>query len=169
MRIFEANVGQLARVEALWRSLATHHAELLPVVAGLERRAHADSWRLRRRLYERLLRERTGLVLVAEADGEAVAYAAASIGGPFETWRSGPRVATLETLAVLPAWRARGIGGYLLNEVKTRLSEAGIRELTVSVLAANGDARRFYEERAALEPFLVVMAGQTAANPPTRG
>jgi ribosomal protein S18 acetylase RimI-like enzyme len=68
--------------------------------------------------------------LIAEAGSVAVGYALVHVRGPEESWQTGP-VAELETLAVLPELRGRGIGFDLLAAVFRRLRQMDVREWAV--------------------------------------
>jgi ribosomal protein S18 acetylase RimI-like enzyme len=131
-----------------------------------EVRAEADSWAVRRELYEEWLGDPDAFVLIAESDGGPVGYAMVQLRGPEETWATGDRVAELETLAVLPEHRGKGIGSALVERMHEELRRLGVDHFVVSVIASNADAVRFYE-RLGLTRFLVTFAGQVppAANP----
>ena len=77
--------------------------------------------------------------------------------GPDEMWRTGDRIAELETLSVSPAQRGGGIGTLLMDRALTELSARSIRDLQVGVLAANESAIRFYA-RFGLTPRLVTLS-----------
>lgn len=87
----------------------------------------------------RLLREAEGFDLVlAEVDGKLVALCHT---------RSGPDtdVAVIESLAVHPAARGRGLGGAILGEAMRRLRERGVRGVELTVNADNVAARKVYD------------------------
>lgn len=56
---------------------------------------------------------------------------------------TGERAAELETLAVLPSSRGRGVGSRLMDAVDDELARLGIDDLWVAVVAGNDAARRF--------------------------
>ena len=87
-----------------------------------------------------------------------VGYAVAHMRGPEETWASGDRIAVLETLAVLPGHRGRGLGTALVERMYEELRALGVGHFTVGVIASNADAVRFYE-RLGLTRFVVDYAG----------
>lgn len=60
----------------------------------------------------------------------------------------------VENVYVVPARRGEGIGSALLAAAEDRLRERGCEAFFLEVLAANGDARRFYRE-AGYEPHRV--------------
>jgi ribosomal protein S18 acetylase RimI-like enzyme len=167
VEIVRAGAERIPDLQPLWESLSRHHAEVAPELAVLgEVRAEADSWAVRRELYEEWLRDPDAFVLIAEAQGEPVGYAMVELRGPEETWATGDRVAELETLAVLPGHRGKGIGSALVERMHEELRRLGVGQSVVSVIATNVDAVRFYE-RLGLTRFLVTFAGQVppAADP----
>ena len=167
MEIVRAGAERIPDLQPLWESLSRHHAEVAPELAVLgEVRAEADSWAVRRALYEEWLEDPDAFVLIAEAQGEPVGYAMVELRGPEETWATGDRVAELETLAVLPAHRGKGIGSALVERMHEELRRLGVGQFVVSVIASNADAVRFYE-RLGLTTFLVTYASAVppAADP----
>jgi ribosomal protein S18 acetylase RimI-like enzyme len=167
VEIVRAGAERIPDLQPLWESLSRHHAEVAPELAMLgEVRPEADSWAFRRQLYEEWLQDPDAFVLIAESDGEPVGYAMVELRGPEETWATGDRVAELETLAVLPGHRGRGIGSALVERMHDELRRLGVSHFVVSVIASNADAVRFYE-RLGLTTFLVTYAGHVppATNP----
>lgn len=78
----------------------------------------------------------SAVFLVCEARGEIVGYII------FE-WRTG-RTGSIVSIAVLPAYRKRGIGSTLLNDAIARMRDRiSIVELQVAV--SNADAVGFYQ------------------------
>ena len=132
----------------------------LQTVVG-DAREEEDSWAVRRALYEEWLAEPDAFVLLAESGGLGVGYAVVAMRGAEETWSTGDRVAELQTLAVLPDERGQGIGTALIERMHEELERRGIGQFTVSVIASNADAVRFYE-RLGLTPFLVTYAGRVS-------
>ena len=147
----------------LWISLSRHHAAVAPELeeAFGDVRPEDDSWAVRRALYDEWLAEPDAFALLAESDGRPVGYAVISMRGPEETWATTDRVAELQTLAVLPEQRGRGIGTRLVERMQEELAARGVGHFTVSVIASNADAARFYE-RLGLTPFLVTYAGRVS-------
>ena len=162
-----AGAERIPDLQPLWESLSRHHAEVAPELAVLgEVRPEADSWAVRRQLYEEWFQDPDAFALIAESDGEPVGYAMVQLRGPEETWATGDRVAQLETLTVLPGHRGQGIGSALVERMHEELRRVGASHFVVSVIASNADAVRFYE-RLGLTTFLITYAGpvQAAANP----
>jgi ribosomal protein S18 acetylase RimI-like enzyme len=136
----------IPELRPLWESLHEHHAAIAPQLAALGPvRPPGDSWAVRRALYEEWLAEPDAFVCVARDAGRPVGYALVHMRGPEETWATGDRIAELETLAVLPEHRGRGIGSGLVEAVYDELGRLGVGHLGVGVIASNEDALRFYE------------------------
>ena len=163
MEIVRAGAERIPDLQALWEALSRHHGEVAPELAVFgEVRSPAESWAVRRALYEEWLRDPDAFALIAEDEGEPVGYAMVELRGPEETWATGDRVAELETLAVLPDHRGRGIGSALVQRMHEELRRIGVGHFVVSVVASNADAVRFYE-RLGLTTFLVTYAGRVPA------
>ena len=136
MDIVRAGAERIPDLQPLWESLSRHHAEVAPGLAVLgEVRAEADSWAVRRELYEERLQDPDSFVLIAESDGAAVGYAMVQLRGPEETWATGDRVAQLETLTALPGHRGQGMGSALVERMHEELRRLGASHFVVSVIA----------------------------------
>lgn len=144
--------ASLDEVAELWKSLVRHHYAVGPSISRVgEPIGPERSWLARRRQYATWSREPGWLLLVAERDGEVVGYAAARITPSASAWDFGDRVGRLETLAVAPADRSHGLGTAIVNEVRRHWRDAGVRAATVTVIAGNDDALRFYERLGTVE------------------
>jgi ribosomal-protein-alanine N-acetyltransferase len=82
------------------------------------------------------------LFLVAEAEGEVVAY---SIGEM--EWMHGVKVGHVMNIAVAEAWRRRGIARRLLDEIEGRFTERGAEYSYLEVRVGNEEAQRLYRKR----------------------
>jgi ribosomal protein S18 acetylase RimI-like enzyme len=163
VEIVRAGAERIPDLQPLWESLSRHHAEVAPELTVLgEVRNVADSWAVRRELYEVWLQRADAFALIAEADGRPVGYAVVQVRGPEETWATGERVAQLETLAVLPGERGKGVGSALVERMHEELRAQDVGHFVVSVIASNADAVRFYE-RLGLTKFLATYAGAVPA------
>ena len=60
------------------------------------------------------------------------------------TYRMDVDRGVVETLYVVPDRRGQGIGSRLLEEAEAALAEEGTTTVSLEVMAANEDARRFY-------------------------
>ena len=151
------------RLRELWISLSRHHAAVAPELEQVfgDVRSEEDSWAVRRGLYEEWLAEPDSFVLLAETGGRAVGYAVVSTRSAEETRATGDRVAELQTLAVLADHRGRRVGTALVERMHVELASRGMGHFTVSVIASNADAVRFYE-RLGLTPFLITYAGRVS-------
>ena len=158
--IVRAGPERIDELRPLWESLSAHHGKVAPHLAALGGlRAPAESWAVRRALYEEWLAEPDAFVLIAEAASQPVGYALVHMRGPEETWSTPDRIAELETLTVEPTHRGQGIGRALVDEVYQELDRIGVGHLGVAVIASNTEAIRFYE-RLGLLPFLVTYIGR---------
>lgn len=86
-------------------------------------------------------------------------YALVSLAEGPSGWDYGERVADVETLSVAPEARGQGVGSRLMDAVEEELRRRGVRAFRVLVIAANDDARRFYEGRG-LIPVSQVLVGR---------
>jgi ribosomal protein S18 acetylase RimI-like enzyme len=62
-----------------------------------------------------------------------------------DTWQTGDRIGEIESLAVLPSHRGRGIGTQLLAGLERELRAIGVRDLIIGVLPGNEAAIRLYQ------------------------
>jgi ribosomal protein S18 acetylase RimI-like enzyme len=84
----------------------------------------------------------TTVVLLAYLDGSAVGIATCFLG--FSTFAAQPLL-NVHDLAVLPAYRGRGIGRALLRAVEGAARERGCVKMTLEVQEHNRRARQLYE------------------------
>ncbi|MDP2948103.1 MAG: GNAT family N-acetyltransferase, partial [Chloroflexota bacterium] len=84
----------------------------------------------------RLVGENTGLFLAAEEEGRLVG----TIIGGWDGWRG-----NMYRLAVLPAYRRRGIARALVAEVERRLRARGARRITALVAKSEEQAMAFWQ------------------------
>ena len=144
----------------LWQALHEHHAAVAP---DLQRfgavRTAAESWEVRRALYEEWLADPESFALIAleRSTGASAGYALVTLRSQEETWATG-RVAELQTLLVLPQHRDAGLGRQLVESVYAELGKTDCSALSVSVIASNSDAIRFYEGLG-MTPFLQTFLG----------
>jgi ribosomal protein S18 acetylase RimI-like enzyme len=82
--------------------------------------------------------------LVARSSGRLAGYAVVRVVEAAGSWRWGDEVGVLETLVVGSDDRGAGVGQALLEAARSRLAGWGIRVMTVSVMAGNEGALRFY-------------------------
>lgn len=137
-------------IEPLWSALREHHARVSPHLGAP--RSREDSWRRRRAQYEQWLSKPDAFVLLAELGGLPIGYAMVHLRVGSPTWPSSERAGEIETLAVHPDARGRGIGTTLLRAVESELAELGVDELSLHVVSGNDRAMAFYE-RHGLRPF----------------
>jgi GNAT superfamily N-acetyltransferase len=164
--ITRAGAEALDRLRPLWLELHHHHQ----AVGGPALGPYVDdgvSWSECRAAYERLLAH-DGFVLLAERGSALVGYALVAVMPASETivadtWRTGERVAEIETVFVVPSERGAGIGSELLDRVDEELSAAGIEDVLIGAVVTNADAIRLYERRGFRPAWLYMtrFAGRT--------
>jgi ribosomal protein S18 acetylase RimI-like enzyme len=153
--------AELDPLEPLWNALQAHHSQITPALGDeTPKRDAPDAWRMRRSKYVRWLQDPDSFIVVAEADGEPVGYAFVTIGPGYASWRTGERLAELETLSVLPDRRGGGIGAALLDAVWSRLAQLGVEDMAITTTTTNVGARRFYQ-RQGFEPSFVIYYGKS--------
>ena len=161
VEIVEAGTERLDDIESLWAAMHEYHAE----VAGEARevvpfRRAQDSWRLRRREYERWMRAGEAWLLIAEREGSPVGFALFRVCDGDWSFATDERMGELEALSVEPELRRWGIGSLLMEEVERRLAAAGVAFIGLAVIAGNEDALRFYK-RWGMVPSHVRCLGRT--------
>ena len=97
---------------------------------------------VRERLIPALAKFPTTLVMLAVAGEEVVGVAICFEG--FSTF-SARSLLNIHDLAVLPAWRGKGVGRALLEAVEERAGRRGCCKLTLEVTDANPRARQLYQ------------------------
>ena len=148
--ITRAGSEALDRLAPLWLLLHAHHQD----VGGEALGPYVDdeaSWRARRELYAGFL-DAGGFALLAERDGELIGYAMVAVTPVAQTlmpdtWSTGPLVAEIETLSVLPAERGAGVGSALLDRIDAELKAIGVADVMIGAFVTNADAIRHYERR----------------------
>jgi len=137
-------------LEGLWQELLEHHLSAAPHLAALGTpREPADSWRVRRAQYLRWLASPTAAVLVARDADRLLGYAMIRCADAAGSWQWGDQVGALETLVVADGARGTGVGRELLDAARERLAGWGAEVMTISVIAGNEGAARFYRREGA--------------------
>src|SRR5919197_826383 len=108
--------------------------ELAPYVSD------AETWAERRALYEQVLARPDTVLLLAFEDDALIGYALAHVAPVrdtwiADTWRTGPRIAEIESLSVLPDHRGQGIGSALMDALERELDALGYDDVIVGTLA----------------------------------
>ena len=138
-----ADLGQLG---LLWDALQDHHVEVTPDLgSSTPARTKEEARRIRLAKYARWLGDPGTFFIIASLDGEPAGYAFVTVGMPYASWDVGERLATLESLSILPAHRSAGIGAALLDAVWDRLAELGVDAMQIVTTSTNAGAKRFYE------------------------
>ena len=112
----------------------------------------ATTWAERRALYAELLAKPDSVLLLATVERRARrlrARARDARRGTWaaDTWVTGPRIGEIESLAVLPEHRGRGLGTELLDRLERELRAQGVTDLVIGALPGNEGAVRMYERR----------------------
>jgi ribosomal protein S18 acetylase RimI-like enzyme len=150
VQILRGGAGDVDRLEPLWVSVHHVHAESMPELAPYV--DDATTWAERRKLYAELLAKPDTVLLLATAADALVGYGLAHVMPAEETWVpdtwvTGPRIGEIESLAVLPEHRGRGLGTELLDRLERELREQGVADVVIGVLPGNEGAVRMYERR----------------------
>jgi ribosomal protein S18 acetylase RimI-like enzyme len=136
----------LEYLEPLWLSMYDHH--LAVGAAGFPVISRADSWPLRRRLYQELLTKDDTIIVLSRRHGIPVGYCLAHVhDGADDTWPTGDRIGEIESLCVLAEERGRGLGTILLDVAEDHLSSAGADTVMLGVVVGNTSALNFYARR----------------------
>ncbi len=96
--------------------------------------------------FREVLRSHSFRVFIAEADGGIRGYALAQIHRQPETaFTYAGLVVELDQIVVDPEYRGRGLGGALIDHVKTLASQVGAKRLQLVVWNFNTKARQVFE------------------------
>lgn len=110
--------------------------------------------------YDELLQrlaKRDGRIILAEADGIAVAAMGFSLDEDAAYVTDDVRRhGTVTDLVVQDEWRGRGVGRMLLAEAERLTREAGLARLTIGALVANEKAERAYRAFG-FEPYVSIL------------
>jgi ribosomal-protein-alanine acetyltransferase len=85
---------------------------------------------------DELAQTATRLYLVEETDGELTAYAGLCVYAPHEAY--------IQTMAVVPSARRRGVGTAMLKALIDEAARRGVDHLDLEVRADNDGAQRLY-------------------------
>jgi GNAT superfamily N-acetyltransferase len=140
--IEQLNPRAIDVVRPLWSAMREHHAAIVPDWGPP--RSEAESWARRRADYVKWLAEPDAFCLVAWRGDTAVGYAVVTVGEGSPTWPT-DRFGDLQSLSVLDSERGNGVGAALLHTAEDQLATLGIEQVYITAVAANSDARRFYE------------------------
>lgn len=104
---------------------------------------------MRRGYYQRWLAAPQATVLAAQGSGRLLGYAMVRAVDDAGSWQFGDRVGVLETLVVSADTRGSGVGQALMDAARQRLADWGVQVMTISVIAGNEGALRFYRREGA--------------------
>jgi ribosomal protein S18 acetylase RimI-like enzyme len=148
--ITRGTAADLTALGPLWVDVHHRHAESMPELAPYVN--DAETWAEHRKVYEEVMAKPGTVLLLARIGDELVGYGVAHVlpaSGSWlaDTWVTGARVGEIESLAVRPGHRGKGIGGRLLDGLEAALAADGVEDLVLGVLPGNDAARRLYERR----------------------
>jgi ribosomal protein S18 acetylase RimI-like enzyme len=149
-QVRRGSAADLELVGPLWVAVHHQHAETMPRLAPYV--SDAETWRVRRGLYDELLAKPDTLLLLAFDGEQVVGYGLAHVMAVDDTWISdtwvtGSRIGEIESLSVLPEYRGNGLGSDLLGRLEQHLHGIGVEDLILGALPGNTDAIRLYERR----------------------
>lgn len=148
-------------LEPLWLALFDHHREVRRVSLPMIDRS--ETWARRRALYLHHLNHDHGFIYLVRREERPVGYALVYLRpGYDDTWVTGAHIAEVESLAVLPAERGRGLGTLLLDAVEARLRRHGVADVRLAVVVGNDASLAFYRARG-LVPTLTIMGSRLPA------
>ena len=150
VEIARGSAQDIPLLEPLWVSVYHVHQASMPELAPYV--SDEETWRERRALYERLFAKPETFLFLARSHGSPIGYALGHVddtgdGWVADTWRVGQRIGELESIAVLPEHRGRGIGEALLDLVDEEFARIGVNDVLIGLLPGNDGARRLYERR----------------------
>ncbi len=146
-----------------WR-WSRHHGAITPDWGPV--RDDDDSWTRRRADYVKWLAEPDAFCLVAACTGQGtiLGYALVTVNEGSPTWASVERFGYVESLSVLPEARGTGVGSALLRAAEDQLATLGVEQVNITTVAANENARRFYE-REGYEAAFITLQRRTRRTP----
>jgi len=146
LTVSEGGAELLDVVKPLWLAMFEWHRALPPEASTAIDPLPADEALERR--YTRFRKElgegKITLFLVSEED-EPVAFAMVRIRPEGEaSFATGNGVVEVDAMSVAPSHRNQGLGGMLLRRVHEWAAEQDIEFVSLSVMAGNEEAERFY-------------------------
>src|SRR5438445_1145860 len=129
--IVRAGAERIQELEPLWKALHARHRSVDPDLPGIPMRSQATAWERRRNLYQAWLSEKDAILLMAGHRGRVVGYALAHMLEADESWDTHGRFGVLESLAVLPEMRRRGVGSRLMAALYGEFRRLGVTVLQI--------------------------------------
>jgi GNAT superfamily N-acetyltransferase len=150
LTISRGSAADIPALEPLWVAVHHRHIESMPELAPYV--TDAETWAERLALYTTLLARPDTVLLLARQDGALIGYALSHVLDVADTWipdtwRTGARIAELESISVLPEHRGAGVGGALLDAIEREWEALGVSDAIIGLLAGNDGALRLYERR----------------------
>ena len=152
--IERAHVRDLTKVKPLWKAMIHHYATITDGLWAV--REPTEAWQRRHQEYLNWINDATGVIFLAVQDEEVIGYAALHLIESGATFDFGEKFGDIETLAVAPEHRDRGVGSALVAACREELERREIAYWTMISLASNEGAVRL-AERSGFKPFMVRM------------
>ena len=118
---------------------------------------------MRRAQYLNWLADEAAL-LVAEDSSRLLGYAMVRVIPAVGSWQWGSRAGVLETLVVSSTARGQRVGQTLLSAARDLLAASGIDVMTISVIAGNEGALRFYRREGATDYLTTLIMRVTSTS-----
>jgi ribosomal protein S18 acetylase RimI-like enzyme len=146
LTVSEGGTELLEIVRPLWLSMFEWHRSLPPEAASaIEPLPASEALERRFARFRSELGEGRVTLFLARDDDQPVAFAMVRIRPEGEaSFATGEGVVEVDAMAVAPSHRDRGLGTELLERVHEWAAEQGIAFVSLSVMAGNGEAERFY-------------------------
>ena len=146
LSVSEGGAELLEVVRPLWLSMFEWHRALPPEASSaVEPLPAAEALERRFARFRRELGEGRVTLFLASEDDQAVAFAMVRVRPEGEaSFATGNGVVEVDAMAVAPSHRDQGLGSVLLARVHDWAAERGIGFVSLSVMAGNEQAERFY-------------------------
>jgi ribosomal-protein-alanine N-acetyltransferase len=129
-------MGSSSRVDVGEVTLREYRPGDAEAMYALDVACFESVFRFSRRAMRHLAEARGAVTVLAEAEGELVGFCIAHVEA---------NTGYVVTLDVAPAWRRRGLAGWLMAEVETKVRAAGAESIALHVFTGNVGAVQFYE------------------------
>ncbi len=156
IHIDRAHVRDLTKVKPLWKRMIADYKEMSDGIWVI--REPQEAWQRRHQEYLDWINDGGGVIFLATdsetGTDEIVGYAALHFVTSEAAIDLGESVGNVETLAVKPEYRGKGVGKALLAACQRELERREIEFWSIETLASNERALRLYQ-REGFQPFLV--------------
>jgi ribosomal protein S18 acetylase RimI-like enzyme len=141
LKILPFESGDLHAIVAFVEAIQEHER-----MSILDLKPGADIGRSYAETLVRTVAERSGLIVIAKADGQPVGFACAWIDEDDDPLvrEEVRRHAYVSDIFVDPGWRRRGLGRMLLDAIEGVMRRRGCQRIRICSKAANREAVSFY-------------------------